>query len=323
VSLVRVGVAGLGLIGGSIARRLAEFPDKYEPIGYDIEKQNRAGLETADSIDQLAQASDMVVVAVPPQATASVIAAVLAADQNVLVTDVASVKAPIVKEIDKGQDRYVPSHPLAGAETSGWHFARPELLHATTWAVCPTSPSAPAEPFCRWAEVFEAFEARVIVCDPLEHDTVVARTSHAPHVAAAAIASSLDEQGAPQLAATLSGGALRGVARLASSDHHMWREVLGLNRDEVVAVLDEWLASLTALRNALAENRDEPIAEAWARGQEMAALVDELRWREPTWERREFDWPAWEELKRLGRQGMALRRPSIEGGRLSADVTAP
>jgi hypothetical protein len=77
------------------------------------------------------------------------------------------------------------------------------------------------------------------------------------------------------------------------------------------------------LRGALAENRDDPIDEAWARGNEMAALVDELRWREPAWERREFDWPAWDELKRLGRQGMALRRPSIDGGRLSADVTAP
>lgn len=323
MNLVRVGVIGLGLIGGSIARRLAELPDKYDPIGFDIQRENRAGLETVDSIEQLAKTADLVVVAVPPQATASVIAAVLSGNQDVLVTDVASVKAPIVKEISDHKDRYLPSHPLAGAETSGWHFAKPELLTATTWAVCPTSPSAPAEPFCRWAELFDAFDARLIVCDPLEHDVAVARTSHAPHVAAAAILSSLDEQGSAQLAAALSGGALRDIARLASSDQHMWREVLGLNRDEVVAVLDEWLASLTVLRGALAENRDDPIDEAWARGNEMAALVDELRWREPAWERREFDWPAWDELKRLGRQGMALRRPSIDGGRLSADVTAP
>jgi prephenate dehydrogenase len=318
-----VGVAGLGLIGGSIVRRLAEFPDKYEPIGFDIQEQNRAGLETTGSLEELARVAEMVVVAVPPQATVDVIATVLKADERVLVTDVASVKAPIVKQLHNFQERYLPSHPLAGAETSGWHFARPELLHATTWAICPPSPSAPAEPFCRWAELFDTFDARLIVCDPLEHDVSVARTSHAPHVAAAAIMSSLDEQGSPQLAAALSGGALRDIARLASSDHHMWREILGLNRDEVVAVLDEWLASLTTLRGALAENDDEPVADAWTRGGEMAALVDELRWREPGWQQRQFDWPAWDELKQLGRQGMAVRRPSIDGGRLSAEVTQP
>lgn len=323
MSLVRVGLAGLGLIGGSIARRLAEFPDRFEPIGFDIRDENRAGLAVVDSLEELARTADLVVVAVPPQSTVSVIAAVLAADPDVLVTDVASVKRPIVRELEQHQDRYLPSHPLAGAERTGWHAAKPDLLHATTWAVCPLSPAAPAEPLCRWAEVFDTFDARLIVCDPLEHDVAVARTSHAPHVAAAAIVASLDEQGSPQLAAALSGGALRDTARLASSDEHMWREILGLNRDEVVAVLDEWLASLLSLRSALAEGRDEPIAEAWARGNEMAALVDGLRWREPTWERREFAWPAWDELKQLGRQGIALRRPSIDGGRLSADVTAP
>src|SRR5436309_1549531 len=56
VSLVRVGVVGLGLIGGSIARRLAELPDFYEPIGFDVKNEPRAGLELADSVDALARA---------------------------------------------------------------------------------------------------------------------------------------------------------------------------------------------------------------------------------------------------------------------------
>src|SRR5262249_47127745 len=130
-------------------------------------------------------------------------------------------------------------------------------------------------------------------------------------------------QSSPQLAAALSGGALRDIARLASSDHHMWREILGLNRDEVVAVLDEWLAALTTLRGALAEDPERASADAWARGQGTAAPVDELRWREPAWQPREFDWPAWDEMKQLGRQGIALRRPSLNDGRLSAEVTKP
>jgi prephenate dehydrogenase len=303
---MRVGVAGLGLIGGSIVRRLAELPDLYDPIGFDVKGEPRAGLELADSVEALAREAELVVVAVPPQHTSTVIAAVLAADRNVLVTDVASVKRPIVSAVG-GQERYLPGHPLAGAETPGWHAARADLLQATTWAVCPPPPTAPAELLCGWGAVFDAFDARLIVCDPAEHDQAVARTSHAPHLIAAAMASSLADQRSPRLAAALSGGAFRDVARLASADHALWGEILDLNGDNVEAAVAD-------LRAALGR------PPAWERGREAAELVHELRWREPAWERREFDWPAWDELLQLGREGTAIRRPAFDGARLSADV---
>lgn len=301
-----MGVVGLGLIGGSIARRLAEFPDLYEPVGFDLRQESRAGLQVAGSVEQLAQAADLVIVAVPPKATASVIAAVLQADEDVLVTDVASVKGPIVEQLGP-QERYLPSHPLAGAERTGWNAARADLLHATIWAVCPPSPTAPAELLCRWAHVFDAFDARLIVCDPHDHDAAVARTSHAPHVVAMAMAASLARQEPTHLPAALSGGSLREIARVASSDQALWGEILELNERNVTAALADIRAAL-----------DGP--PAWDTGREMAALVTALRWREPIWEHREFAWPAWDELAQLGRQGIAIRRPAIADGSLSADV---
>jgi prephenate dehydrogenase len=306
VTLVRVGVVGLGLIGGSIARRLAELPDLYEPIGYDVRNESRAGLEVADTIENLARAAEMVIVAVPPKVTASVVTAVLQADPDVLVTDVASVKAPIVKELGD-QDRYLPSHPLAGSETTGWRAAKADLLQSTTWAVCPPSPGAPAELLCRWGALFDAFDARLVVCDAEDHDVAVAHTSHAPHVLAAAVAASLAAQDHPRLTAALSGGSLRDIARLARSDQALWREILELNGANTEA-------ALAHVRSAL----DNP--PAWDRGAQMAELVHQLRWSEPVWERRDFEWPAWDELEQLGSQGVAIRRPAIAGGRLTADV---
>jgi len=306
VSLVRVGVAGLGLIGGSIARRLAELPDLYEPIGFDTRDESRAGLEVTSTIEDLARTAEMVIVAVPPRATASVVAAVLEADENVIVTDVASVKEPIVNAL-AGRDRYLPSHPLAGAETTGWHAAKADLLHATTWAVCPPPADAPIELLCRWGAVFDAFDARLIVCEPRDHDIAVAHTSHAPHVLAAAVAASLAAQSFPRLTAALSGGGLRDIARLARSDQELWREILELNGANTEAALGDVRAAL-----------DNP--PAWDRGAEMAEMVHELRWTEPRWQQREFAWPAWDELERLGREGVAIRRPADAGGRLTADV---
>jgi prephenate dehydrogenase len=304
VSPVRIGVIGLGLIGGSIAKRLA---GRYEIRGLDDDSQQRDAIELVRSQEELVEWAELIVVAVPPQQTASVIDAVLAGNQDVLVTDVASVKAPIIERVAGDLDRYLPSHPLAGSERSGWDSARPDLLDKTTWAVCPSHSNAPVEPLCRWASVFEAFDARLIVCDPKEHDGAVARTSHAPHVVASVIAASLD--GAQtKLDAALSGGAFRDMIRIAHSDPGLWSEVVQLNRDHVTAVLKQWAADL---------ERPE-----WDRGQAMAELVERVRWQEPTWEERSFDWPAWDDLIELGREGIAVRRLEHAHGRLSAEVAA-
>lgn len=306
MSLTRVGVAGLGLIGGSIARRLAELPDMYEPIGFDIQNQPRSGLELADSIEQLAHVADLLIVATPPRVTAGVVAAALAADDDVLVTDVCSVKKPIVSAVGP-HPRYLPGHPLAGSETTGWSAARAELLQGATWAVCPPAPDAPPELLCRWAAVFDAFDARLIVCDADDHDVAVARTSHVPHVVAATMAAALMNDGPWPLGAALSGGSFREVARVAASDPALWGQILELNREKV----DEVLASV---------HDRLPHPPDWEAAGEVARLVRELRWQPPTWERREFAWPAWDELQQLGREGIAFRRPVLDGGRLSADV---
>jgi len=219
------------------------------------------------------------------------------------------VKQPIMDAV--GSDpRYLPSHPLAGSETTGWSAARAELLEGAVWAVCPPAPNAPAELLCRWAAVFDAFDARLIVCDPREHDRAVARTSHAPHVVAAVMAAALAEDQFPRLSAALSGGSFREVARVARSDAALWREILELNGGNVAAVVSD-------LQSRLAEPPE------WQTAGETSALVRELRWGNPGWERREFDWPAWDELLRLGREGTAIRRLDFDGEHLSADVAVP
>jgi prephenate dehydrogenase len=308
VSLTRIGVVGLGLVGGSISRRLAEMPDLYDPIGFDVQERPRGGMAQAASIEQLAREVDMVIVAVPPEHTGAVVGAVLDADERVLVTDVASVKKAIVDEVGENP-RYLPSHPLAGAETSGWTAARADLLHGAIWAVCPPATDASAELFLRWAAVFDAFDARLIVVDADDHDRAVARTSHLPHLVVTVMAELLARQATPRLTAALSGGSFRDIARVASSDPALWSKIIELNDANVQAALGD-------LREALGE------PPQWEESREMAALVRHLRWQTPEWEEREFDWPAWDELRALGRDGVAIRRPRMENGRLTVEVAA-
>ncbi len=324
-----LGVVGLGLIGGSILRRFAESPSEYEPVGFDSDAETShmvrsEGFTVARSSAALARRAELLVVAVPPRETARVVLEVLRANPLALVTDVASVKAPVLDDVRRhapdAVTRFLPAHPLAGAETPGWRRARSDLLDGAIWAVCPPSGDAGAELLCRWSGVFDAFDARIVVCDPLEHDLAVARTSHAPHIAAEIIAGTLDRAPA-KLAAALSGGAFRDMTRIARSDHELWSQIFDLNRDAVVAVIDEWLAELHGLRSAVEKGQEPALTKVWTQGKAMVELVDELRWQAPAWEDRVFQWPAWDALCALGREGRAIRRVNCAVNRISAQVS--
>jgi hypothetical protein len=96
---------------------------------------------------------------------------------------------------------------------------------------------------------------------------------------------------------------------VASADPALWGKILELNEDNVHAAIEE-------LRAALGQ------PPAWEESREMARLVHQLRWQPLTWEEREMAWPAWDELRALGHDGVAIRRPRIELGRMSIEVAA-
>ena len=128
---MRVGVVGLGLIGGSAALRLAAA---HDVVGWDTDPETRrlaerAGLRLAGSAAQAAAGADVAVLASPAAAVPATLAVLAATDCRV-VTDVGSVKAPVLAAARAAglTDRYVGGHPMAGVERSGFAAADPELL---------------------------------------------------------------------------------------------------------------------------------------------------------------------------------------------------
>jgi prephenate dehydrogenase len=313
VSAPRAGVLGLGLVGGSLLQGLAAAG--AEPLGWDADAvvtgaAARAGFAVADSAARLARACDVVLVCVPPAATAEAVAAVLGADDGVVVADAASVKAPVLEGVAARVDagavrRFLPAHPLAGGVATGWEGAEPALLRDAAWAVCPPVADAPAEPLCALSAVLDPLGARFVACSAAEHDAAVARTSHVPHVVAAALAR-LPGEG--ELAAALSGGAYRDMTRTAAAEEPLWLSILLANREQTAPVLRELASQLDGLAGALAAAESAPLAAAWRAGAEVRARVEALRWAEPDWSERRLRWPAWDALRELGRRGVAVRR---------------
>lgn len=232
-------IVGSGLLGTSVGLALRRAGvevqlDDADPSVLALAVERGAGSPRGASSPD----PRVVVVAVPPNAAASVMAR--ACDfGEATVTDVTSVKAvPLSEAVELGGDasRLVGGHPLAGREISGPGAARQDLFDDRLWVVCPREEAA-ADRVQDVVDLAITCGAVPLAMDPAEHDQAVALTSHAPQVLSSLLAARLLE--ADPEAAAVSGQALKDMTRIAQSDPLLWQAILRANADSVADVLEE------------------------------------------------------------------------------------
>lgn len=205
---------------------------------------------------------DLAVIAVPPDHVATELRGLQQRDVARFYTDVASVKAkPIARAIQLGCDMgtYVASHPMAGREKAGPGAARADLFLGRPWAICPTSDSG-EEAKKTVEELIELCGANAVEVAADDHDRAVAIVSHAPHVAASAVAARLAE--ASDVTLGLAGQGVRDVTRIAGGDPGLWLGILSGNAAPVAEVLEAVSRDLAEAATALRalEEGDESAA---------------------------------------------------------------
>lgn len=266
VATPRLGVVGLGLIGSSILRALAPALDDI--VVADANQATvdsalgdglaRAGVATADPTDsRLAEAladRDVVILAVPPPAIVP-FARALARD-DLLLSDVASVKSPIMAELS--ELRFVGGHPMAGSERTGYASGRATLFQNATYVLCPP-PGRAAEltdDLETLSEIASRLGAHPLVASADDHDRAVAAISHLPHVVASALVRAAGEAGGP-LGHRLAAGGFLDITRVAAADPALWAAICLASRPHLLPAIDEADARLRQFRVALdAGNRD-------------------------------------------------------------------
>lgn len=241
---VPLGIAGVGLIGGSIALRARGRG--IEVIGFDRDAACTALIDRrVDSLEALAEVSRTLVLALPVDATLHAIAALRErpAGPLELVLDVASVKNPIVRSAADWQI-FAPTHPIAGAEQSGAAAARGDLFVERVWTYVPTDRARDAAV----RGFIEEMGARPFPIDAGEHDRVLALTSHLPQVVVCALAAMLEERDLP---AALAGPGLASTLRLAGSPWELWEPILRANSAAVAQALRELAGRLQGVADDL------------------------------------------------------------------------
>ena len=278
-SAPRVGIIGLGLIGGSLALALRDTRAASTVLAWDPARAAlEAGLQggvidaAAASLEALLDEVDIVVLAAPTVACAGLLERILARGGAWhCVTDVASVKGPLVEAAARLGDaarRFVPGHPIAGSERSGVTAARADLFRNHRVILTPDA-ATDAAALEAVRTLWRCAGAEVCTMDVEEHDAVLAATSHLPHVLAFALVDALARAPARDDIFRFAAGGFRDFTRIASSDPVMWRDVSLANRDALLATLDDFAARLAVLRSAI-ERGDGDALEATFRSAKQA-----------------------------------------------------
>lgn len=259
-------VVGSGLIGASIGlglrrRGVRVWLQDDDPAAVELARSRGAGEPGPPPGDP-----DLVIVAVPPAAASAVISSSLDRYLTSTVSDVASTKAHLQRDVERsGSDitRFVPGHPLAGREVSGAGAARADLFADRVWALTPSPRTQPART-AAVAAMATSLGALVVRTTPEAHDRAVALTSHTPQVVSSLVAAGLDPLDEADV--RLSGQGLRDVTRLASSDPALWTEILTSNAGPVADALDGLVRRLEAVRDGLRDGRADDVRAALAAG---------------------------------------------------------
>ncbi|MCM1192273.1 MAG: prephenate dehydrogenase/arogenate dehydrogenase family protein [Butyrivibrio sp.] len=277
MSELTCGFIGLGLIGGSIARALKEYNHLIKIVAYDVNsetlrlaKQDAVADVTAPAIDESFSDCDYIFLCAPVQKNDGNLAAVKKVlSDKCLLTDVGSVKTTIHNAIREAglEHCFIGGHPMAGSERTGYINSKAALLENAYYILTPT-PSVPAEKLEAYRELTLRMGAIPLILDYRRHDYVTAAVSHLPHVIAASLVNlvrdSDSEDGTMKMIAA---GGFKDITRIASSSAAMWQQICLTNTENISALLQSYIDSLTAIRDELAQGS----------GQELYDLFDSAR----------------------------------------------
>lgn len=242
MTLLDVAVVGLGLIGGSLARRLVEAGHAvsgWDPDDGARTAANTAGVAVGTGPGEAVAGADVVVLAVSLAALPAAVAAVAPLlPAAAVLTDVASVKGPVYAAARRAglAGRFVGGHPMAGKEFAGHSAAESTLFDGAAWVLVIEADTDLAH-WLRLARLLTGIGARIVPATATEHDAAVARISHLPHLAAAALAV-VAGRGGP-LALTLAAGSFRDATRVARTPPDLPIAMCRGNADGVDAAVAE------------------------------------------------------------------------------------
>jgi len=280
----KVTIIGLGLIGGSLAWALKKSEQVGEVFGVDldggaIDYAIHKGIidNGSTEIENGIKHSEVVVIAtyvgIIPKIARSVAAFT---SPGTIITDVGSVKAHIVKQIEGSLPlhlHFVGGHPIAGTERSGIWVANFRLFKEKRCILTPTERTHP-EALSKIKALWEAVGARVFLMDVETHDRIFGFVSHLPHAVAYALVNSVASVKDPANILDFAGGGLKDYIRIGGSSPNMWSDIFLTNKGNVLGAIDIFKGILEKIRGMIEKEDVEGLKEEFKKSVEIKNELD-------------------------------------------------
>jgi len=267
-------VIGVGLIGGSFAigLRRSNMVNRIVGVGRSWENLSSAlGTYVIDAAETSAanalQDADLVMLAIPVGQMERVMLEIAPyLNPGTVVTDVGSTKQDVIEVarrcLPDHLDRFVPAHPIAGAEQSGVKAATEDLFHGKNVVITPLAETR-ADAVALVKDLWRKCGASVHEMTPQSHDAIFAAVSHLPHVLSFALVADIAARpNAGELFGFAAGG-FRDFTRIASSSPEMWRDICLANREALLGELDVYLAQVQHMREAIDAGDGEELGKVF------------------------------------------------------------
>ncbi|MDD4915799.1 MAG: prephenate dehydrogenase/arogenate dehydrogenase family protein [Methylococcales bacterium] len=273
----RLCIVGCGLIGGSIARaaRSQGLCREIVALGREVHLPELMAARRLGVVDdyytspgQALERADCVIIATPVGAVRSVFEQLAPFWNNTTVySDACSTKASVVAAAQavfgKAPANFVPAHPIAGAERSGVEASSAELFNNRRLIITPLA-DTDAAALDAIRRFWEQMGSTVAVMSVEHHDTVLAATSHLPHILAFALAGLLGRQDEQREIFKYAAGGFKDFSRIASSDPTMWLDICLANKQEIMPLIRQYRAELSRIEQMLADDQAQQLFETFA-----------------------------------------------------------
>ena len=269
-------IIGVGLIGGSIAKAAREKKLVNTIVGLGRES-GRENLETAKKLGvidafyfepkEALKDADCVIIATPVGSFEAILNNLKPYwSEKTIYSDAGSTKGSVVEDLKKvfGQipANFVPAHPIAGAEKSGVEAALSDLYQNKRLILTPVK-ETDAQATAKMTKFWEKIGSEVVLMDVQHHDTVLAATSHLPHVLAYALVDLLGRKDETVEIFKYAAGGFKDFTRIASSDPTMWLDICMANKNEIIPLIAQLRGELETIEKMLQEEQKQPLFDTF------------------------------------------------------------
>lgn len=269
---MNIGIVGLGLLGGSLAKafKKANATNSYI-IAADtcLDTLQRAKKEEvidhcASGIDASFSSCAVVFICTPVAHIPGIVKQLIRyVPKDCIITDVGSTKYDIVQKVEhileenNSSAYFVGGHPMAGSEDSGYRYSKAHLFENAYYIITPYANTPDFIVFII-KKLVERIGAIPLIISPSYHDFATASISHVPHILAAGLVHLIkDSDGEKNLLHTLAAGGFKDITRIASSNPGLWRDICVSNKDQILKMLNRYIDILEEAKDAIENNENE------------------------------------------------------------------